>query len=75
MADVLAPVAGRIVDVLVEVGAKVEEGDELAVIEALKMENTIYSRVNGRVKEIKVQKGDRVKDDDLLLVIEETRQA
>ena len=70
MTNVVAPVAGRIVDLLVEVGAEVEEGDELAVIEALKMENTIYARCNGRVTGIQVKKGDRVEDDTLLLVIE-----
>jgi biotin carboxyl carrier protein len=40
MADVLAPLAGKILAVLVKPGSKVEEDDELVVIEALKMENT-----------------------------------
>ncbi len=70
MTTILAPVAGKIVEVFVQVDAAVEQGDELAVIEALKMENTIYSRVNGRVTEIKVKTGDRVENDALLFVIE-----
>ena len=41
MADVLAPLAGKILAILVEPGAKVEEDDELLVIEALKMENHV----------------------------------
>lgn len=70
MADVLAPLAGKIWQVLVEVGEKVEEDDELIVIEALKMENTVYSPSAGTVKEIKVKKGDSVEDEQLLIVLE-----
>ncbi|MBI4290449.1 MAG: acetyl-CoA carboxylase biotin carboxyl carrier protein subunit [Betaproteobacteria bacterium] len=70
MAQVLAPLAGKILQVLVEVGAKVEEDDELIVIEALKMENTVYAPSAGTVKEIKVKKGDSVADEAVLLVIE-----
>ncbi|MBI2959186.1 MAG: acetyl-CoA carboxylase biotin carboxyl carrier protein subunit [Betaproteobacteria bacterium] len=70
MADVLAPLAGKVLDVLVQVGSKVEEDDELVVIEALKMENTVYAPAGGTVKEIKVKKGDSVADEELLLVID-----
>ena len=68
--EVRAPLAGGIVDILVEPGSKVEEDDELLVIEALKMENTVYSPCAGTVKEIKVKKGDSVEDDSVLMVIE-----
>ena len=57
-------------DVLVEVGAKIEEDDEVLIIEALKMENTVYATSGGTVKEIKVKKGDSVQDGDVLIVIE-----
>ena len=70
MADVLAPLAGKIWEVLVEVGAKVEEDDELIVIEALKMEHPGYSPAAGTVKEIKVKKGDGVEEEQLLIVLE-----
>lgn len=70
MADVLAPLAGKILAVLVESGTKVEEDDELVVIEALKMENTVYAPSGGTVKEIKVKVGDSVEDEALLLVLE-----
>jgi len=69
MADVLAPLAGKVWEVLVEVGAKVEEDDELLVIEALKMENTVFSPAGGTVKEIKVKKGDAVEDGAVLMII------
>jgi biotin carboxyl carrier protein len=70
MAEVLAPLAGKILAVLVEPGSKVEEDDELVVIEALKMENTVYAPSSGTVKEIKVKIGDTVEDEDLLLVLD-----
>jgi acetyl-CoA carboxylase biotin carboxyl carrier protein len=68
--EVRAPLAGNILDVLVVPGAKVQEDDELLVIEALKMENLVYSPFAGTVKEIRVKKGDKVDEDAVLLVIE-----
>jgi len=68
--EVRAPLAGNIWQVLVEVGAQVEEDDELVIIEALKMENPVFAPRGGTVKEVKVKKGDKVAEDDVLLVIE-----
>jgi biotin carboxyl carrier protein len=68
--EVRAPLAGNILQVLVEPGSKVQEDDELLVIEALKMENLVYAPCGGTVKEVRVRKGDKVGEDDLLLVIE-----
>jgi len=68
--EVRAPLAGNIWSVLVEPGAKVEEDDELVVIEALKMENPIYAPRAGTVKEVRVKKGDKVAEDDVLVVLE-----
>ena len=68
--EVRAPLAGNIWTASVKVGAKVEQDDELVVIEALKMENPIYAPCGGTVREVKVKKGDKVDEDDLLVVIE-----
>jgi len=68
--EVKAPLAGNIWNVLVEVGAKVEEEDELLVIEALKMENLVYAPCAGTIKEVRVKKGDKVEEDDVMIVIE-----
>jgi biotin carboxyl carrier protein len=70
--EVLVPLAGNIWEVLVEVGEEVEEDDELLIIEALKMENPVYSPCDGTVSEIRVKKGDVVEDDDVLMIIEES---
>ena len=69
---ILAPLAGKIVQLNMEIGAKVEEDDEALVIEAMKMETPIYSPCDGTVKEIKVKKGDSVEEDDVLAIIEES---
>lgn len=68
--EVRAPLAGNIWTVLVEVGAKIDDEDELLVIEALKMENTVYAPCAGTIKEIRVKKGDKVNEDDVMIVIE-----
>jgi len=68
--EVRAPLAGTILDVLVQAGSKVEEDDELVVIEALKMENPVCAPCAGTVKEVSVKKGDKVEEDTVLLVIE-----
>ncbi len=68
--EVRAPLSGNVWAVLVEPGKQVEEDDELVVIEALKMENPIYSPCAGTVKEVRVKKGDKVAEDDVLVVIE-----
>ena len=68
--EVRSPMPGVIMEIQVKEGDKVAEDDELLIIEAMKMENTIYSPSNGTVKEIKVKKKDIVDADQLLMVIE-----
>lgn len=68
--EVRAPLAGNVLEVFVTPGAKVEEDDDLLIIEALKMENPIVAPCSGTVKEIRVKKGDKVAEDALLIVIE-----
>lgn len=67
--EILAPMPGKILDVLVNVGDNVAEDDELLILEAMKMENPIYSTGGGVVKEVKVKKGDTVDSDQVLVVI------
>ncbi len=68
--EVRAPLAGNILAVHVQPGAKVEEDDELLVIEALKMENMVYAPRAGTVTKVAVAEGDKVEEDALLVVIE-----
>jgi len=70
VSDVTAPMAGKIIEVKVEVGATVNENDELVILEAMKMEMPIVAPASGTVKEINCKKGDSVGADDVLMVIE-----
>lgn len=70
MTEVTAPMAGKIMDVKVEVGDTVNEDDELLILEAMKMEMPIVATASGKVKEIRCKKGDAVAADDVLVVIE-----
>ena len=68
--DVVVPMQGTIVKVLVEVGQDVEAGQAVVVLEAMKMENQIQAEKSGKVKEIKVKAGDTVGSGDIVVVIE-----
>ena len=68
--DILAPLAGKIIKVLVEPGAKIEEDEEILIIEAMKMETPVYAPCDGVVKELKKKEGDEVEEDDLIGIIE-----
>jgi biotin carboxyl carrier protein len=67
---VKAPMPGRVVRVLVEVGDEVEEGQGCVVIEAMKMQNELKSPKTGRVVRVGVVVGDTVGSGDVLVVVE-----
>ena len=66
---VSTPMQGTIVQVLVEVGATVEVGQAILVLEAMKMENHINAERSGTVAEIRVAAGDSVGTGDVLAII------
>ncbi len=68
--EIRSPLAGKVWTISVKEGEKVEEDDEILVLEAMKMETPVYSSADGTVKEIKVKQGDSVEEDDVLVVIE-----
>ena len=68
--QVIAPMQGTIVNVLVEEGAEIEAGDPICVLEAMKMENNVLAEKSGSVKEVLISKGDSVGTGDVLAVIE-----
>lgn len=68
--DILAPMPGLILDVLVNEGDHIHEGDKLLVLEAMKMENLLRAPGSGTIKFIKVSKGDKVDKNQLLIVID-----
>ena len=66
---VAAPMPGSILDVLVQVGAKVQAGDTVVKLEAMKMENDLQAAVSGVVQEVRVSKGDNVSVGEVLVVV------
>ena len=68
--EVTVPMVGKIVNVLVKVGDKVSEDDQIATLEAMKMEMPIVAPVGGVIKEIMVAAGQEVDADTVLAIIE-----
>ncbi len=70
MSEIKAPMGGKILDVKVKVGDTVNEGDEVVILEAMKMELPVVSEVSGTVKEVKCSQGDAVEADAVLVVLD-----
>lgn len=67
MLEIKAPMPGLVLNVMVEEGQEVNKGDNLLVLEAMKMENIIKSPSSGIVKKIRVNKGDKVEKNEILI--------
>lgn len=65
-----APMPGKIIDILVESGGEVKEGEPIIILEAMKMQNEILSHVSGVIKSVEVKKGDSVMKDDVMIEIQ-----
>ena len=66
---VAAPIPGTVTQVLVKVGDKVNAGDVVLKLEAMKMENEITATATGTVKAVHVEKGAQVQDSQVLIEI------
>ncbi len=64
---VLSPMPGLLVDVAVTVGQKVQAGERVAVIEAMKMENLLFAAQDGVVKSVMAQKGESLTVDQVIV--------
>ena len=68
--EVVSPIQGQVTDVKIKVGDKVQKGDVLLIIEAMKLENEVVSPFEGQVAEILVTKGQNVKAKETIITIE-----
>lgn len=68
--NILAPIAGKVLEVKVNVGDMVKKGQTVAIIEAMKLENEIQSAYDGKVAQVVINAGDDVKNKDVLFVLE-----
>jgi propionyl-CoA carboxylase alpha chain len=67
---VLSPMPGLLVDVAVAVGQKVQAGERVAVIEAMKMENVLFAAQDGVVKKVVAAKGESLTVDQMIVEFE-----
>ncbi len=70
VAEIVAPMPGKVVRVHVESGASVEKGARVVVVEAMKMQNEMRAPRAGVVVSLKVKAGDTVNAGDVLAVVE-----
>ena len=68
--EIKAPMTGKIVSIVVNLGDKVNAEDEVVIMDAMKMEIPIYAPAEGTVKEINVKEGDSVKTDQILMTLD-----
>ena len=68
--EITAPMPGQITRILVEVGDEVLEGQDVAIIEAMKMENVLSAEARGTVRKVAVKIGDNLNVDDLILALD-----
>ncbi|HVO25510.1 MAG TPA: biotin/lipoyl-containing protein [Candidatus Margulisiibacteriota bacterium] len=67
--EITAPMPGKVLQVLVQPGDRVEAGDGLLLLEAMKMESRLTAEAAGAVAEVRVAAGDMVEGGQVLLVL------
>jgi acetyl-CoA carboxylase biotin carboxyl carrier protein len=70
MTEVRAELVGTVWKIKTQLGVKVEEEDELLILESMKMEISVTAPRAGTVKEIRVKEADVVKEGQVLVVLE-----
>lgn len=70
MNQITSNMAGNVWKILVNVGDRVEEDQEVVILESMKMEIPIESETSGKVSEVKVKEGDFVNEGDVIITFE-----
>jgi biotin carboxyl carrier protein len=68
--EINAPMVGKVVKILVEVGQEVTEDEPVVMLEAMKVEMPVVAPEDGKVSAIKVKEGDTVEGDQLLVELD-----
>ncbi len=66
---ILSFIPGTVLDILVKPGQSVRKGDDLMILDAMKMQNMLKCSMDGKVKKILVKKGDKVSKGMVLLEV------
>ncbi len=70
MSDVKSPMTGTIVKLLAQIGSPVESGQQLALIESMKLEIPVESDTSGVLKSYMVAEGDFIEEGSTIAVVE-----
>lgn len=70
MKEIMSSMAGTVLNIMVSNGDEITNGQEVIMLESMKMEIPVDSQTSGKVLEVKVQIGDFVNEGDVLLVLE-----
>ena len=65
--SLICPMPGKLIELFVKVGDQIEVGQNLCIVEAMKMENTLVSSLKGQVKKINFKVNDLLKVDDIII--------
>jgi len=65
--EIKAPMPGLVLKVLIEENTEVKKGDNLLILEAMKMENILKSSTDGVIKKILIKQGDKVEKNQILV--------
>ena len=64
-----SPMPGTIISILVSIGEKLVVGQDIIILESMKMQQTLQSNVEGTVVDVKAREGDQISEGDLILSI------
>ena len=70
MKQISSMMAGIVIDILVKPGDQISDGQEVAILESMKMQLPVQATLAGKVSQIKVGQGDFVNEGDPLLTLE-----
>ena len=68
--NIIAPLPGTIIEIMVQSGDRVSAGQTVAVLEAMKMENELLAEYSGRVVSVNVSEGERVAAGTEIITVE-----
>jgi acetyl-CoA carboxylase biotin carboxyl carrier protein len=70
MKQITAMMAGTVIEVLVKPGDQVAEGQDVLILESMKMQLPVQSELSGKVSQVKVNSGDFVNEGDTVVLLD-----
>ncbi len=70
MKEIISTMAGTVLNIMAESGREIQAGQEVVMLESMKMEIPVEAQSGGKVSEVRVSIGDFVNEGDVLIVLE-----